>query len=78
LCKASGESIDNLFMHCKIATELWSMILQLFGVAWVMSRSVNVGELEGANEQPDIDTNLANGSIVCDVVCLEGTECTQL
>jgi hypothetical protein len=40
MCKASGESIDYLFMHCMVATELWSMILQLFGVVWVMLRSV--------------------------------------
>jgi hypothetical protein len=40
MCKASGESIDHLFMHCMVATELWSMILQLFGVVWVMPRSV--------------------------------------
>jgi hypothetical protein len=32
LCKASRESIDHLFMHYMVATELWSMILQLFGV----------------------------------------------
>jgi hypothetical protein len=36
-----------------------------------------VGELEGAKGQPDVDTDLANGSIVCDVVCLEGMECMQ-
>jgi len=40
MCKASGESIDHLFMHCMVARELWSMILQLFGVVWVMPRSV--------------------------------------
>jgi hypothetical protein len=40
MCKASGESIDHLFMHCMVATKLWSMILQLFGVVWVMLRSV--------------------------------------
>jgi len=45
-----------------IATKLWSTILQLFGVVWVM---------------PHIDTDLANGSIVFDVVCMEGTKCTQ-
>jgi hypothetical protein len=27
MCKASGESIDHLFMHCMVARELWSMIL---------------------------------------------------
>jgi hypothetical protein len=36
MCKTSEESIDHLFLHCMVATELWSMILQLFGVVWVM------------------------------------------
>jgi len=36
-----------------------------------------VWELEEAKGQPDIDTDLANGSIVFDVVCMEGTKCTQ-
>jgi len=55
MCKTSGESIHHLFLHCMIATKLWSTILQLFGVVWVM---------------PHIDTDLANGSIVFDVVCM--------
>jgi hypothetical protein len=37
--KNCGESIDHLFLHCRVATELWSMILQLFGVVWVMPQS---------------------------------------
>jgi hypothetical protein len=36
MCKTSEESIDHLFLHCMVDTELWSMILQLFGVVWVM------------------------------------------
>jgi hypothetical protein len=36
----------------------------------------HIGELEGAKGQPDVDSDLANGSIVFDVVCMEGTECT--
>jgi hypothetical protein len=40
MCKISGESIDYLFLHCMVATELWSTILQLFGVVWVMPQSV--------------------------------------
>jgi hypothetical protein len=31
MCKTSGESIDHLFLHCKVVTELWSTLLQLFG-----------------------------------------------
>jgi hypothetical protein len=37
----------------------------------------DVGELEGAKRQPDLDVDLANGSVVFDVVYMEGTECTQ-
>jgi hypothetical protein len=33
MSKSCGESIDHLFQHCIIATELWSVLLQLFGVA---------------------------------------------
>lgn len=36
-----------------------------------------VGELEGANGQPYVGVDLENGSIVFDVVSMEGTKCTQ-
>jgi hypothetical protein len=36
MCKKWGEYIDHLFLHCKIAIELWSVLLQLFGIDWVM------------------------------------------
>jgi hypothetical protein len=46
MCKHDGESIDHLFLHCEVATEIWSVILQLFGVAWVMPhRIVSVWEV---------------------------------
>jgi hypothetical protein len=37
MCKTCRESIDHLFLYCMVAIELWSMILRLFGVVWVMS-----------------------------------------
>jgi hypothetical protein len=40
MCKSSGESIDHLFLHCMVATELWRTILQMFEVEWIMPRSV--------------------------------------
>ena len=40
MCKRNGESVDHLFLHCPIATDLWSMVLGLFGVTWVMSHTV--------------------------------------
>jgi hypothetical protein len=40
LCKEDGETIDHLFLHCKVARELWNSVFNLFGMAWVMPRKV--------------------------------------
>jgi hypothetical protein len=40
MCKKSGESIEHLLLHCEVARELWSYILNLFGVDWIMPRQV--------------------------------------
>jgi hypothetical protein len=37
----------------------------------------DVEELEGTKGQPVVDANLANGSVVFDVMFMEGTECMQ-
>jgi hypothetical protein len=34
--KKSGESIEHLLLHCKVARNLWSYIFTLFGVEWAM------------------------------------------
>jgi hypothetical protein len=34
--KKSGESIDRLLLHCKVARELLALIFSLFEVEWVM------------------------------------------
>ena len=36
MCKRNGELINYLFLHCPFASDLWSMVLGLFGVSWVM------------------------------------------
>jgi hypothetical protein len=36
MCKHNEESIDHLLLHCEVAIEVWNMVLQLFGVTWVM------------------------------------------
>jgi hypothetical protein len=41
MCKKCGESIDHLLLHCEVAAELWSVLLMLFGVSWVMNQRVN-------------------------------------
>jgi len=38
--KKSGESIEHLLLHCEVARNLWSYILTLFGVGWVIPRRV--------------------------------------
>ena len=41
MCRKGGESIDHLFIHCEVASEMWTVCLQLFGVIWVMPRRVS-------------------------------------
>ena len=39
MCKSNGKSVDRLFLR-SIAMDLWSMVLGLFGISWVMPQSV--------------------------------------
>jgi hypothetical protein len=36
MCKQSGECINHLLLHCEVAQALWSVVLTLFYVTWVM------------------------------------------
>ena len=40
MCKRCGELVDHLLLHCPIAFEMWSMVLCLFGLQWVMPLKV--------------------------------------
>ena len=40
MCKADGESVDHLLLHCPYAKELWDMIFVLFRIHWVMPKRV--------------------------------------
>ena len=40
MCKCNSESVDHLFLHCPVVSELWDMVFGLFGVSWVMPLSV--------------------------------------
>ena len=40
MCKADGESVNHLLLHCPVARELWNMIFSHFGISWVMPRGV--------------------------------------
>uniref|UniRef100_A0A2N9ERP2 Reverse transcriptase zinc-binding domain-containing protein n=1 Tax=Fagus sylvatica TaxID=28930 RepID=A0A2N9ERP2_FAGSY len=41
LCKNAGESSDHIFLHCSLAKHLWDAVLSLFGMHWVMPRTVS-------------------------------------
>ena len=40
LCKCDEETVDHLLLHCKFASALWSEVLIMFGVQWVMSDTI--------------------------------------
>ena len=40
MCKCNDKSVDHLFLHYLVAMDLWSMVLGLFGVSWVMPQSI--------------------------------------
>jgi hypothetical protein len=41
MCKHYGEFIEHLLLHCEVATELWNVFFQLFGISWIMPQKVN-------------------------------------
>jgi hypothetical protein len=45
LCKKSEETINHLLIHCEFTSEIWHLVLILFGVSWVMWMPSNIVEL---------------------------------
>jgi len=75
MCKSFGESIVSALYGCYKVVE-YDPAIVWGGVGNAAIGERYVGELEGAKGQPDVDTDLTYDSIVFDVVCMEGTECT--
>ena len=40
LCRFDEETVDHLLLHCKFAYALWSEVLIMFGVQWVMPDTI--------------------------------------
>ena len=40
MCCCNAESVDHLLLFCPIAHSLWTYMLQLFGIDWVMPGSL--------------------------------------
>lgn len=36
MCKEETETINHLFLHCRAATPLWQLFLNILGIKWVM------------------------------------------
>ena len=52
MCKRCEESVDHLLLYCPIAFEMWSLVLCLFGLLWVMPRKViglNLGKVNSCD-----------------------------
>jgi hypothetical protein len=41
MCKDADESMDHLFLHCRIAREIWSLVFQSERIDWVLPRRVS-------------------------------------
>ena len=41
MCRRNGETVGHLLIHCSVVTALWSWILEVFGIAWVLPHSVS-------------------------------------
>ncbi len=39
-CKSNGDSVDHLLLHCPLPMDLWSFVFNLFGISWVMPKTV--------------------------------------
>ena len=40
MCKGDAETIDHLFLHGKVAKEMWDTVFNLFGLTWFMPKRV--------------------------------------
>jgi hypothetical protein len=40
LCKMNEETTNHLLIHCEYTSALWQLILNLFGVSWVMPNNI--------------------------------------
>ena len=41
MCWCDGESVDHLLLHYKLAYALWCEVFHVFGVLWVMPKTLN-------------------------------------
>ena len=40
MCRSDAESIPHLLLHCRVAYQLWTVALAVFGMVWVQPGTV--------------------------------------
>ncbi|GMQ08417.1 hypothetical protein CsSME_00052150 [Camellia sinensis var. sinensis] len=75
LCCTDAESVEHLFLHCLVTSQLWGFVCSLFGIAWVqlkgvldllwLWRGVRLGRRR---------RRVVVGAILFNVACLVGAE----
>uniref|UniRef100_A0A2N9GH27 Reverse transcriptase domain-containing protein n=1 Tax=Fagus sylvatica TaxID=28930 RepID=A0A2N9GH27_FAGSY len=40
MCKKDWETVDHLLLHCEVASTLWGIVFQRFGIQWVLPAKV--------------------------------------
>jgi hypothetical protein len=77
MCKHSGENIDHLLLHCRVAQEVWSMVFALFGVQWVMNPTIRdlFSGWSGSTSRNGCHC-LVDCASLCHLVSLAGKECS--
>ena len=74
LCKADGETVDRLLLHCEIASTLCHAIFSLFGQSRVMPSSVLLVDGWSFSECYCVE----DGSSLTYVVLIEKMKCKML
>lgn len=41
MCLNSSEKVDHLFIHCAVASALWSMLLSMVDMVWIVAGNFN-------------------------------------
>jgi len=78
MCKKSGEFIDHLLLHCKVARDTWVSVFRLIGREWVMPQRVEE-LLVSWRCQFGSHCNIEVWRMVSllNVIYLEGTQCVK-
>jgi hypothetical protein len=65
MCRNGWESGDHLLLHCVVASDLWSAVLQSFGVCWVFPNRIRDLLFEWYNSFGKHNSEIWNLVLLC-------------